>query len=231
MFFRTVSAAQKFSEWSDSYDQSMKDYKWCGPDVMMKALADRVDWCRPDLKILDVGIGTGLLSARIRQDNKAAHIAGIDVAEGMIAQCQGKNIVDDLKLVDLEREALPYDDHEFDAVLSCGVFEFIENPQAVIKEMVRVVKPGGVIAFTTEPSSSFLSKISRLWSALLYLLSSFRRFERSKHYEREKEGIEQAIADTGISEMQCLEFTAYRPGRGSRIKYHLFTGVVSHTTT
>ena len=56
-----------------------------------------------------------------------------------------------LKLVDLEKDKLPYNDNEFDIVFNKSVVEHFLSPEKIIKECYRVLKPGGII-ITMTPS-------------------------------------------------------------------------------
>jgi ubiquinone/menaquinone biosynthesis C-methylase UbiE len=69
----------------------------------------------------------------------------------MLEQCRKKTSAkgygsDQMEFRQLDSESLPFDDNTFDVVLSSMVFIFIPDHQKAVAEMVRVVKPGGVIA-------------------------------------------------------------------------------------
>lgn len=53
-----------------------------------------------------------------------------------------------LKCFDLRHSPLPYSDHSFDHVISCGVFHFFGELAVIAKEISRIIKPGGIFAFT-----------------------------------------------------------------------------------
>ena len=57
---------------------------------------------------------------------------------------------DNVKKYDADNEALPYPNNTFDEVYSRGVFEHLTNPNNMLKEVYRVLKPGGTLILTTD---------------------------------------------------------------------------------
>ncbi|MCZ2721219.1 class I SAM-dependent methyltransferase [Marinomonas sp. 15G1-11] len=94
--------------------------------------------------ILDVGCGNGLLLSKLL--SKCAHYAGIDYSEAMIGEA--KKLLPAGTFYQSQASQLPFDDNEFERVLSYSIFHYFPSYQYaldVIKEMIRVCKPGGVI--------------------------------------------------------------------------------------
>ena len=102
-------------------------------------------------RLLDVGCGTGVVALTAAQ--VGAKVSGSDLTPELImrakenAQISNFNI--DFQIADVED--LPYKDDEFDFVLSQFGHMFAPRPEIALKEMLRVLKPGGVIAFSTWP--------------------------------------------------------------------------------
>jgi len=61
--------------------------------------------------------------------------------------------------VDLNREPYPFSESSADAVVSVGVIEHLENPRALVREMARIVRPGGWVVVTTPNQLSVTSKL------------------------------------------------------------------------
>jgi SAM-dependent methyltransferase len=101
--------------------------------------------------ILDVGCGTGVVAVTAAQ--RGAKVHGADLTPALLerarenAQIAGVEI--DWREADVE--ALPFDDEKFDVVLSQFGHMFAPRPDVAIAEMLRVLKPGGTIAFSTWP--------------------------------------------------------------------------------
>jgi ubiquinone/menaquinone biosynthesis C-methylase UbiE len=102
---------------------------------------------RHALRLLDVAIGDGVYSRWLPGDWS---IVGIDVSTVQLANCKRRNAGRDLRLVLGEAEVLPFRDREFDAVLSIGGFNHFNDPEAALREMVRVVQPRSTIIISDE---------------------------------------------------------------------------------
>ena len=77
-------------------------------------------------------------------------IVGVDVSTAQLAACKKRNGERNLGLILGEAEALPFHDHQFDAVLSIGGFNHFNDPKQALLEMARVVKPGGTVVVSDE---------------------------------------------------------------------------------
>jgi phosphatidylethanolamine/phosphatidyl-N-methylethanolamine N-methyltransferase len=107
-------------------------------------LAGAID-ARPGQSVLEVGVGTGLLLPLYAG---RCSVTGIDLSEGMLAKARER--VDQLELpgVTLERMdagAMTFADDSFDAAVAAYVVTAVPDHRAVMKEMIRVVRPGGRI--------------------------------------------------------------------------------------
>lgn len=95
-------------------------------------------------KILDAGCGTGWFSAEACR--RGANVTSMDLGEGLLRQvakkCDSKRVVGSI----LE---MPFDDNTFDYVVSSEVIEHTPNPPQAIKEIYRVLRPGGIVILST----------------------------------------------------------------------------------
>ena len=102
-------------------------------------------------RLLDVGCGTGVVALTAAQ--VGAKVSGSDLTPELIMRAkenaQISNLNIDFQIADVED--LPYKDNEFDFVLSQFGHMFAPRPEVALKEMLRVLKPGGIIAFSTWP--------------------------------------------------------------------------------
>jgi ubiquinone/menaquinone biosynthesis C-methylase UbiE len=99
------------------------------------------------LKLLDVAIGDGVYHSWLPRDWS---VVGLDVSSSQLAACQRRNPDRDLRLILGEAETLPFQDHAFDAVLSIGGFNHFNDPEASLREMVRVARPGAPVVISDE---------------------------------------------------------------------------------
>lgn len=91
-------------------------------------------------RIVDVGCGTGILSARIAAELHPEEISGCDMSDGMLANARARSSA--VHWIKTPAEQLPFDDNSVDAVISTNAFHFFDQPAAVA-EFHRVLVPGG----------------------------------------------------------------------------------------
>jgi ubiquinone/menaquinone biosynthesis C-methylase UbiE len=102
----------------------------------------------PGAKVLDVGCGSGHLSGELMRRGYDA--VGMDFSEGMVRYACEHYGADKFKVGDVEH--LDYPDNTFDGIVCLGVMEYLSSDEPALREMWRVLKPGGVAVITT-PSS------------------------------------------------------------------------------
>ncbi|MDA7087909.1 methyltransferase domain-containing protein [Pseudomonas sp. SA3-5] len=100
---------------------------------------------QPGERVLDVACGTGVLAqAALACVGPGGAVAGLDANPGMLAVAARLEPAIDWQ-VGLA-EALPYADHNFDAVISQFGLMFFSDPVQALREMLRVARPGGHLA-------------------------------------------------------------------------------------
>lgn len=95
------------------------------------------------MHVLDAGCGTGNFSLKLLQ--KGVKVTGIDVSQEMLAIARKKIEAAEMTAAFLEMDIyrLDFPDNTFDGILSMAAFEFIHAPEEALKELFRVLKPGG----------------------------------------------------------------------------------------
>jgi SAM-dependent methyltransferase len=106
---------------------------------------------RNGAKVLDVACGTGVVS--VTAARTGAHVSGLDLSPVLLERAAQNASIAGAKIDFREgdAEALPYPDGAFDIVVSQFGHMFAPRPDVVVGEMLRVLKPGGRIAFSTWP--------------------------------------------------------------------------------
>jgi demethylmenaquinone methyltransferase / 2-methoxy-6-polyprenyl-1,4-benzoquinol methylase len=100
---------------------------------------------QPDERVLDVATGTGLV-ARALKRRYGCHVVGLDQSEDMLARARPLAGTVYEELVRGEAERLPFDDGDFDALTFTYLLRYVDDPAATMRELARVVRPGGRIA-------------------------------------------------------------------------------------
>lgn len=108
------------------------------------------------LSILDVGCGTGIFTRLIAQ--KGMNVTGVDESEKMLSHAKSKPELAKVKFINTNAENLPFRDAHFDKVLCAFMLEFARNPREAVTEMIRVLKPGGMMVIATLNSEGIWAK-------------------------------------------------------------------------
>jgi len=109
--------------------------------------------------VLDVGTGTGVVAITAR--NVGAKVTGLDLTPALLAQAKESAALAghvDIAWYEGDAEVLPFADDTFDVVLSQFGHMFAPQPEVAISEMLRVLKPGGTIAFATWPGEQLIGR-------------------------------------------------------------------------
>jgi demethylmenaquinone methyltransferase / 2-methoxy-6-polyprenyl-1,4-benzoquinol methylase len=120
---------------------------------------------KPGERVLDVATGTGLV-ARELVARWGCEVVGLDQSPQMLAAARARLAGDEslaahVSLIEGEAERLPFGDGEFDHLTFTYLLRYVEDPAATMRELARVVKPGGRIA-----SLEFAVPSNLLWRSL-----------------------------------------------------------------
>jgi SAM-dependent methyltransferase len=119
------------------------------------------------LTALDVGCGPGALTAELARRLGAGAVAAIDPSDPLAAACAERVPGADVRVG--VAEALPWADASFDAALSQLVVNFMADAEAGVRELRRVVRPGGVVASCTWDYADGMRMLRVFWDAALAL--------------------------------------------------------------
>jgi demethylmenaquinone methyltransferase/2-methoxy-6-polyprenyl-1,4-benzoquinol methylase len=135
-FLRDKRRAQRlYKHLSKIYDTWLRDLFW---NQEMRDFGLAMARIERGMRILDVGCGTGFLTEGILMHTEDVY--GLDITVHQLERAARKMRV---PLVRGDAEQLPFKGETFDAVLSAGSIEYWPSPTTALREMWRVLKPGG----------------------------------------------------------------------------------------
>ncbi|MCX8105730.1 MAG: class I SAM-dependent methyltransferase [Ignavibacterium album] len=166
-------------------------------------------------KILEIGFGTGI-NLKFYPEN-VKHIIGIDANEGMLKQAEQKISQSKIKIeiIHQSSESLPFEDESIDAVLSTYTLCSIKNVKSALKEIYRVLKPGGKYYFLehgladkplTQKLQHLLNPIQNIWAGGCNL----------------NRNISELISDSGF---KIFELKNYYMKRDPKIVGYMYEGI------
>jgi len=126
--------------------------------------------------VLDVATGTGRIPiALLNHKDFQGRVIGVDLSRRMLHQAALKldGYLDRAPLIWWSAEDLPFADNTFDVVTCLESLEFMTNPKAVLEEMARVLRPGGIVLTTRRINTRFMP--GKVWTEdeMRKLLDSF----------------------------------------------------------
>ena len=135
--------ARSFSQAAKSYDAAAFFQRIAG-----ERLFERLDFFKLEPKnIIDLGCGTGVFTRELSGRFSQANVTGVDIAEGMIQWCQQQSSSEDYICADAIN--LPFEDNSQDLIFSNLAIQWVEDLPALFAELNRVLKPEGLLLFTT----------------------------------------------------------------------------------
>jgi demethylmenaquinone methyltransferase/2-methoxy-6-polyprenyl-1,4-benzoquinol methylase len=138
-----VSARTLFARLGPTYDRYAALLS-LGQDPRWRSfLVSRVR-AAPGDTVLDVATGTGAVARELIR-RKGCRVVGVDVTPEMLAEAR-RRLGPDVELVEARAEQLPFADASFDALTFTYLLRYVDDPAATLRELARVVRPGGTIA-------------------------------------------------------------------------------------
>jgi demethylmenaquinone methyltransferase/2-methoxy-6-polyprenyl-1,4-benzoquinol methylase len=103
----------------------------------------------PTDTVLDVATGTAAVALELARQ-KDCFVVGVDLTPGMLEEGRRRVALAaasrKIRLEQADARALPFDDGTFDALTFTYLLRYVEDPPATLRELVRVVKPGGTVS-------------------------------------------------------------------------------------
>ena len=130
---------EQYNEKANTYDR-----RWSG--YLDKTLTFLQSWAQisPSETVLDIACGTGELERLLLQENPQQRITGVDISEEMLTTAKQKlSAYPKVSWHTASASELPFGNCSYDVAISASSFHYFDDPIASLKEMKRVLKPGG----------------------------------------------------------------------------------------
>ncbi|MFN0065047.1 MAG: bifunctional 2-polyprenyl-6-hydroxyphenol methylase/3-demethylubiquinol 3-O-methyltransferase UbiG [Chlamydiales bacterium] len=145
--------------------------------------------------VLDIGCGAGFLTNTLAQSGHS--VTGIDLSVESLEVAKKRDTTKNVKYIVADAFNLPFAPHSFDAVCAMDLLEHISDPQLVVQQAARVLKPGGLFFFHTFNRNWFswlvvikgVEVFVKNTPKNMHILKWFIKPEELKRY-MEKEGME-----------------------------------------
>jgi ubiquinone/menaquinone biosynthesis methyltransferase len=210
-------ARRIFQGIGDTYEKAGAALSF-GQDARWRARLVQSVGALPDDVVLDVATGTGLV-ARALHERYACEVVGLDRSADMLGAAAVRN--GHTSLVRGRAESLPFPDESFDHLTFTYLLRYVDDPAAVMRELARVVKPGGRIAALDfgVPGNPILRTMWRLYASIglpligraisqqwasvgAFLRGSIERFDAAhSHHAVERYWREAGLVDLRVTRM------------------------------
>lgn len=146
ILYHDAAAACYDDKWAVSFDERSRAY--------VRERAERMLPRRRYGRVLEVGSGTGFFLLNLWQCGWVEEAHATDISTGMLRACaeHARRIGCDLRVREADAERLPYGDGEFDLVVCHAVLHHLPDPAEGLREMARVLRPGGSVLVAGEPT-------------------------------------------------------------------------------
>ncbi|XP_071489778.1 methyltransferase-like protein 27 [Diadema antillarum] len=134
-----------YDDWvqKGDYDKDVLEQEYFGPRLVAKKMNEVLN--NKDAKILDVGAGTGLVGEELVNKYGFKNLTGVDPSRPSLDIARSKGVYKELIESFVGPQPLPPEDNSFDAAISSGAFLPAHCDGSSLKDVVRLVKPGGLI--------------------------------------------------------------------------------------
>ena len=148
-----------YDNWAEDYDKDVANNDYVGPEYLVNYFLEMSKNGKislphdiSDLKVIDVGCGTGFVGVELKKAG-FEYIDGVDNSQGMVDQAYKTGVYETLiGRCDLHKKAPFIMHNQYDLAISCGVFTLDLVKPSALEWLVKVTKPGGFILLTSRVS-------------------------------------------------------------------------------
>lgn len=158
---------------------------------------------------LDVGCGTGSVSEAILRRAQPGRVVGLDRSEGYLAEARRRLERDGAVFHLSDAKSLPYEARSFDAVVSGLVLNFLPDPEAALREMARVARPGGTVSCYVWDYLEGMEIMRLFWDVAARMDPTVSQLPEVQQYHQCQQGPLQALfSAVGLRDIQVTALEA-----------------------
>lgn len=151
---------------------------------------------------LDVGCGTGALTATVLATAAPAGVVGVDPSPGFLAHARAVAADPRVSFAEGDAQALPLPDDRFDVVVSGLVLNFVPDPRRAVAEIGRVAAPGATAAAYVWDYAAGMAMMRHFWDAATALDPAAAELDEGGRFPLcRPEALHQLWVDTGMREV------------------------------
>lgn len=155
-----IEAVQtSYARWAPVYDKTFGAVTNVGRRRAVEYINKRAG------SVLEVGVGTGLALQYYKSD---LHVTGIDFSTEMLSKARSRvermNLEQTVELRQMDARTLDFPDRSFDTIAAMHVLSVVPEPEKVMREIARVIKPDGRVVITNHfvRTQGFLALLERI---------------------------------------------------------------------
>ncbi len=145
---RKQQAVELFAPLGPTYDRYANLLSFGQDPRWRRFLVSRIETAAGDT-VLDVASGTAAVAIEVAR-RTGSKVVGLDQSKDMLEEGRRRvaaaGLSERIELVEGTAERLPFDDASFDALTFTYLLRYVDDPEATMRELARVVRPGGTIA-------------------------------------------------------------------------------------
>jgi SAM-dependent methyltransferase len=153
-----MAGAGTFRGSADAYDRLVGRYS-----TQLASALIGFAGVEPGMRALDVGCGPGALTAALADRLGRASVGAVDPSGPFVEACRAR--LPGVDVVVAGAEALPFADGTFDAALSQLALNFMHDARIGVRELVRVTRPGGIVASCVWDYAGEMTLLRAFWDA------------------------------------------------------------------
>ena len=169
-----------FDGFANEFEPSLVELNYDAPEKLVTLITGRAKPSTEKWDVLDLGCGTGLVGSAIAP--YARQLVGVDLSAGMLAKAKDKKLYQRLEKLELLAMMKGEMASSYDVIIAADVFIYIGRLDNVLEEIKRLLRPGGVLAFSVEALDTLSNEDGAKNDERDYQLNHTGRYSHSSSY-------------------------------------------------